>query len=97
MSDIKPLLPRNRWGNLHIAPPKSWPENFTVAAGLLVFFLAWTFHAAIAGADKSSHYDVLEAYAWGKEFQPGLSSARAVLGLDRGRLVSAISQHRYIF
>ena len=71
MSDVKPLLPWNREGNLRIASPKSWPENFTVAAGLLVFFLAWTFHAAIAGADKSSHYDVLEAYAWGKEFQPG--------------------------
>jgi hypothetical protein len=71
MSDVKPLLLWNRGGNLHLASPKSWPENFTVAAGLLVFFLAWTFHAAIAGADKSSHYDVLEAYAWGKEFQLG--------------------------
>ena len=75
MSDIKPLLLRNRWAWI---APKLWPENFTVAADR--WRLAWTFHAAIAGADKSSHYDVLEAYAWGRNSSAGYHQHGPFLG-----------------
>jgi 4-amino-4-deoxy-L-arabinose transferase-like glycosyltransferase len=51
--------------------PGTWTEGRIAAAGFLVFLAAWTVHGAIAEADKSLHYDLLEAYAWGKEFQLG--------------------------
>lgn len=54
-----------------IAAAQSWPQNIVAAAGLLLFIAAWTAHGAIVGANKSLHFDLLEAYAWGKEFQLG--------------------------
>ncbi len=45
--------------------------NFAAAAGLILFTAAWTIHGAIVASGKSLHYDLLEAYAWGKEFQLG--------------------------
>ncbi len=54
-----------------IGSVRLWPENLVAAAGLLVFLLAWALHGAIVEAGKSLHYDLLEAYAWGHEFQLG--------------------------
>lgn len=42
-----------------------------MGAGLLLFLLCWSWCWAMLEADKSLHPDVLEAYAWGKEFQLG--------------------------
>ncbi len=42
-----------------IAAAQSWPANRVAAGGL------------VAGAGRALHIDVLEAYAWGKEFQLG--------------------------
>jgi hypothetical protein len=53
------------------ATAESWPQSVTVAGGVLLFIVAWTLHGAIAGAGRSLHGDLLEAYAWGKEFQLG--------------------------
>ncbi|MGE5486183.1 MAG: glycosyltransferase family 39 protein, partial [Methanosarcina sp.] len=46
-------------------------EKVVLVASLFVFFLAWTCSWAILEADRSLHFDVLEAYAWGREFQLG--------------------------
>ncbi len=54
-----------------IAAARSWPQEPVVAAGLLFFIIAWTGFASITMADRALHWDVLEAYAWGKEFQLG--------------------------
>ncbi len=48
-----------------------WPQDLAVAAGFLFFIFAWTAYASITMADRALHWDVLEAYAWGKEFQLG--------------------------
>ncbi len=50
---------------------RSLPENAVVAAGLLFFVLAWTLHGAVVESHKALHFDLLEAYAWGQEFQLG--------------------------
>jgi 4-amino-4-deoxy-L-arabinose transferase-like glycosyltransferase len=50
---------------------RSLPQNIVIAAGLLFFIFAWTSFASITMADRALHWDVLEAYAWGKEFQLG--------------------------
>jgi len=50
---------------------RSSPENAVVAAGLLFFVLAWTLHGAVIESHKALHFDLLEAYAWGQEFQLG--------------------------
>jgi hypothetical protein len=50
---------------------RPWSESVVAAAALIFFLTAWTVHGAIAEADKSLHYDLLEAYAWGQEFQLG--------------------------
>ena len=54
-----------------IAAAQSWPANWVAAGGLLLFAVAWTIHGMIAGAGGTLHFDLLEAYAWGKEFQLG--------------------------
>ena len=54
-----------------IAAAQSWPANRVAAGSLLLFVVAWTMHGVIAGAGRALHIDVLEAYAWGKEFQLG--------------------------
>ena len=64
------LTPRQSLSE-RIASAQSWPANRVAGAGLLLFIAAWTVHGAIAGAGKSLHFDMLEAYAWGKEFQLG--------------------------
>ncbi len=68
------------------APGSPWPRNLggggtenelprvsnlAVGGGLLLFLLAWSYGWATLEADRSLHPDVLEAYAWGKEFQLG--------------------------
>jgi Dolichyl-phosphate-mannose-protein mannosyltransferase len=57
--------------NAGVETTQSWPANQAAAAGLLLFVFAWTVHGAIASVGRPLHFDVLEAYAWGKEFQPG--------------------------
>jgi hypothetical protein len=54
-----------------IGSARSWPANLVAAAALLLFAVAWTLHGAIVESGKSLHYDLLEAYAWGQEFQLG--------------------------
>jgi hypothetical protein len=54
-----------------IAAAQAWPANRVAAGGLLLFIVAWTIHGVIVSSGKSLHFDVLEAYAWGKEFQLG--------------------------
>ncbi len=54
-----------------LAAAQSWPASWVAAGGLLLFTFAWTVHGMIAGAGGTLHFDVLEAYAWGKEFQLG--------------------------
>ncbi len=71
MHDIAPSLSLSRGYNQRFASAASRPGNLVLAAGFAVFLVAWTLHASIAGADKSLHHDVLEAYAWGKEFRLG--------------------------
>jgi 4-amino-4-deoxy-L-arabinose transferase-like glycosyltransferase len=45
--------------------------NAVAAAGFVLYVLAWTVHGAIVSSGASLHFDVLEAYAWGQEFQFG--------------------------
>jgi 4-amino-4-deoxy-L-arabinose transferase-like glycosyltransferase len=54
-----------------IATAQSWPANWVAAGSLLLFTVAWTVHGVIAGMGAQLHIDVLEAYAWGKEFELG--------------------------
>jgi hypothetical protein len=70
MSKAEPQLQRNSAGGARLTLP-SWSENVWVAVALGVFLVLWTFHASVSSLDKSLHHDVLEAYAWGKEFRPG--------------------------
>ena len=74
MSGIAGQSEATSWGgglNNKIAAAQSWPANRVAAGGLLLFIVAWTMHGVIAGAGGSLHWDVLEAYVWGKEFQLG--------------------------
>ena len=74
MSGIAGQSEATSWGgslNNKIAAAQSWPANRVAAGGLLLFIVAWTMHGVIAGAGGSLHFDVLEAYVWGKEFQLG--------------------------
>jgi Dolichyl-phosphate-mannose-protein mannosyltransferase len=50
---------------------QSSSENLIAAAAFFLFFLAWTAAESILNADRALHYDLFEAYAWGKEFQLG--------------------------
>ena len=50
---------------------RSSSENLVVAAAFFLFFLAWAAIESILNADRALHYDLTEAYAWGKEFQLG--------------------------
>ena len=54
-----------------IAAAQSWPANWVATGGVLLFIAAWTLHGILAGTGRALHIDVLEAYAWGKEFQLG--------------------------
>ncbi len=49
----------------------SRPEGWAVATVLAIFFAVWALYGSITTAEKSLHHDVLEAYAWGKEFKLG--------------------------
>ncbi len=76
MSSVAPDKQAFTWGRSlsnKVGLAQSWPANWVAAAGLIVFIAAWAVHGAIAGANKSLHFDLLEAYAWGKEFQLGYS------------------------
>ena len=46
-------------------------ENKAAGAAFLLFFLAWMAIETILNADRTLHFDLAEAYAWGKEFQLG--------------------------
>ncbi|MGO9484116.1 MAG: glycosyltransferase family 39 protein [Rhodomicrobium sp.] len=62
------------WGrsfSSKIAAAQSWPANWVAAGGALLFIAAFTIHGAIVRSGAALHFDVLEAYAWGKEFQLG--------------------------
>ncbi len=48
-----------------------WPSNLAATAGFVLFFAAWTTSEAFLEASKSLHFDLLEAFAWGQEFQLG--------------------------
>ncbi len=48
-----------------------WPEKWIILASFALFFAAWALYGSITEADKSLHHDVLEAYAWGREFKLG--------------------------
>lgn len=50
---------------------RSLSENLVAALAFFLFFLAWAASEAILNADRALHFDLLEAYAWGKEFQLG--------------------------
>jgi 4-amino-4-deoxy-L-arabinose transferase-like glycosyltransferase len=50
---------------------QSSSENLIAAAAFFLFFLAWAAAESILNADRALHYDLFEAYAWGKEFQLG--------------------------
>src|SRR5271166_4149668 len=50
---------------------QSSSENLIAAAAFFLFFLAWAAIESILNADRALHYDLTEAYAWGKEFQLG--------------------------
>ncbi|MGO9547012.1 MAG: glycosyltransferase family 39 protein [Rhodomicrobium sp.] len=54
-----------------IASSRLWPVNSTAAAGLVLFLIAWATRGAIFESAKSLHFDLLEAFAWGQEFQLG--------------------------
>ena len=54
-----------------IAAAQSWPASLVAAGSFLLFVTAWTVHGAVVSAGASLHFDVLEAYAWGREFQLG--------------------------
>jgi hypothetical protein len=49
----------------------SLPQTSAPAAGFAFFFAAWALYGSLIAADRSLHHDLLEAYAWGKEFQLG--------------------------
>ena len=49
----------------------SLSENRIAGAAFLLFFITWTAIEALLNAHRALHYDVFEAYAWGKEFQLG--------------------------
>ncbi len=49
----------------------SFPEGRVAAAAFFLFFVAWAAAQSILNADRALHYDLLEAYAWGQEFQLG--------------------------
>ena len=46
-------------------------STLTVAAALLVVLVGWSLSWSLLEADRALHPDVVEAYAWGKEFQLG--------------------------
>ena len=50
---------------------RSSSENLVAAAAFFIFFLAWAASQSILNADRALHFDLFEAYAWGKEFQLG--------------------------
>jgi 4-amino-4-deoxy-L-arabinose transferase-like glycosyltransferase len=50
---------------------QNWPANSVAAWSFILFVTAFTVHGAVVGAGSTLHFDVLEAYAWGKEFQLG--------------------------
>ncbi len=50
---------------------RALPQNAVAALSFAAFIAAWTTHGAIVEGDKVLHFDLLEAYAWGKEFQLG--------------------------
>ncbi len=47
------------------------PEKWVATAGFALFFVAWALYGSITWAGMSLHHDVLEAYAWGREFKLG--------------------------
>ena len=49
----------------------SLPENRIAGAAFLLFFVTRAATEAFLNADRALHFDVFEAYAWGKEFQLG--------------------------
>ncbi len=49
----------------------AFPEKWVATAGIALFFVAWALYGSIAWAGMSLHHDVLEAYAWGREFKLG--------------------------
>jgi 4-amino-4-deoxy-L-arabinose transferase-like glycosyltransferase len=60
------------WRFIEGAPGvQSSSENLIAAAAFFLFFLAWAAAESILNADRALHYDLFEAYAWGKEFQLG--------------------------
>ncbi len=74
MSSIAPQSEAAGWGrsfSSKIAAAQSWPANWVAAGGVVLFIAAFTIHGAIVSAGGALHFDVLEAYAWGKEFQLG--------------------------
>ena len=54
-----------------IIPAIAWSEEGVLSVGLVLFFIAWAGYGSITEADKPLHHDVLEAYAWGREFKLG--------------------------
>jgi 4-amino-4-deoxy-L-arabinose transferase-like glycosyltransferase len=54
-----------------IVTAQSWPANWVAAGGLLLFAVASAIHGIIISMGGTLHFDLLEAYAWGKEFQLG--------------------------
>ncbi len=60
-------------GSYSGSPPwmRGLSANAVAAAGFVLFVLAWTVHGAIVASGTPLHYDLLEAYAWGREFQLG--------------------------
>jgi 4-amino-4-deoxy-L-arabinose transferase-like glycosyltransferase len=54
-----------------IIPSIAWPEERVLAVALILFFIAWAGYGSITEANVSLHHDVLEAYAWGREFKLG--------------------------
>ena len=46
-------------------------ENRIAGAAFFLFFLAWAASQSILNSDRALHFDLFEAYAWGKEFQLG--------------------------
>ncbi len=72
---VTKCIVRLRKGALHGtgALTRCWAgRGILVAAGALLLFAAvWTAHGAIVAGPKALHFDILEAYAWGREFQLG--------------------------
>ncbi|MGA7329612.1 MAG: glycosyltransferase family 39 protein [Rhodomicrobium sp.] len=57
--------------NTRFGPALIESEKLVIAACFALFFATWALYGSITQADKSLHHDVLEAYAWGKEFKLG--------------------------